>query len=194
MFRRAVSLGLAIAGITFSTDAQEDVDSKAARALDEVAVYRTFLKGYSNGAPGVVNLADRTTRLDPAKDIPAGCLTGVSLERVSPRSTARTLKAEIVKELNVRLVNAELQMSLVRKNDPSRSVGQSKSVEKAVGDAFASGLLQVSGIVFDTTHRYAVLKLEFHCGGLCGHGGVLVFEKSGYAWQQSSRPCTNWVA
>jgi len=81
----------------------------------------------------------------------------------------------------------------VKSNDPGDKLLSGTLIEDLVTSAFATGLLQLSEIAFDKSRRYAVLQFSFRCGGLCGHGGTLVFEKTNGRWQ-SKQTCSRWIA
>jgi hypothetical protein len=51
-----------------------------------------------------------------------------------------------------------------------------------------------SAVVFDKTHTKAAFTYSFVCGGLCGNGGAIVFEKAAAGWQRSSRQCGVWMS
>jgi hypothetical protein len=163
---------------------------------DEIAVYRAFLAAYSNGSAARLNVGNRTTPFKLSEgDRAGGCLKGVVLQDVaSAQSVSRALDAEIVVGTKAALVDPEEQSSAVKANDPSIKIRRGETVDDAVAAAFASGLLQLSNIVFDQLHRYAVLRFSFSCGMLCGHGGTVVFQKSNGRWKATNRRCTSWIS
>lgn len=161
---------------------------------DEIAVYQAFLKDYDNGSTAIVNLASITTPLELTENDRKTCLKGMKLDLRPELTRHRMLNAEVVAGRKVRLVDAEKQRNATRKNDPGTAIGKGKSVAEAVGTAFASGLLELSSLSFDDTHRFAVMTFSFSCGGLCGHGGTVAFEKIGQKWKRAARPCTFWMA
>ena len=94
----------------------------------------------------------------------------------------------------VRFVDPKAQRKQISKNDPGVTIfRQGKSVDAAVGAAFASGLLTLSEIAFDRDRGYAVFTYGFVCGGLCGHGETVVFEKQNGQWRRL-RACSMWMA
>lgn len=95
---------------------------------------------------------------------------------------------------NVTLVDSKKQMAKVKENDPGRTMQQGDSVEHAVESAFASGLLTLSEVAFDKTHRYAVMNFSFVCGGLCGHGGIVILQKVNGRWKRTDRQCGGWIS
>ncbi len=191
-----VAVALACAGVLVSTTEGEPKPklNKEPLSAERIAVYSAFLKSYSHGGPGTLNLGNRTVPLEISKDDLGGCLSGINLEPLG--RVVHVIGPEVIKGRNIRLVDPEKQRSLVQENDPSRTIRKGKPVEDAVGTAFASGLLSVSEIAFDMNHKFAVFKFSFYCGGLCGHGGTLVFEKVGDEWRPSEQksPCSRWIS
>jgi len=182
----------------FAQDSKPEL-SKTPLSADQIAVYRTFLASYDNGSDGILNLGDRTTQLDftsPRNDVSGSkCLEGVTLEHPQDAITViHRFEPNSFDGNRVRLVDAEKQHRLIREHDPSFAMGQGRSAEDAVGAAFASGLLQFSEVIFDAKHEYAVMSFSFVCGGLCGHGGVVVFQKVDGVWKQLNRPCSQWIS
>jgi hypothetical protein len=73
-------------------------------------------------------------------------------------------------------------------------MGQGKSVEGAVANAFANGLFFLSEIAFDREHMHALVRFSFVCGSLCGSGATTLFEKVGSQWKRTDRTCGSWVS
>ena len=67
----------------------------------------------------------------------------------------------------------------------------SDSVVDASGMPKDPGVLALSEIVFDESHRFAVLKSVFLCGTHCSAATILVMEKVGSGWTGTTRrPCS----
>lgn len=192
MLRLTVLLG--VIGLTVPVFGADKGD--AAWNSEEIAVYRAFLSGYTNGSGGKLNIGDRTTPFEIEKlDQMSGCLKGIELVDVqSAGKRRRMLSREIGGKVEIELVDAERQARIVREDDPSRKIGRGESAESAVKGAFRTALMQLSEIAFDTQKRYAVFSFSFSCGGLCGHGGMQVFEKVNGQWRLSKRPCGMWYS
>jgi len=187
---------VSVALTLMASEREKPAVAKAPLTADEIAVYNAFLNFYDNGSPGVRNLGNRTTLLELSEGDKKDCLSGLQLQ-LSPASprTVHVLEAEMFEGKNVRLVDPKQQNALVRKNDPSRAIfRQGKSVNDAVESAFANGLLEISEIAFDSTRQFAVMSYSFFCGGLCGHGGPLVFQRTGEGWKASQRRCGTWIS
>jgi hypothetical protein len=169
--------------------------SKEPLINEQIEVYRTFLRSYTRGNDaGVTNLANRTSPLDfwPSKGIPE-CLHGIEFEGLRKAgSTIHIIDSRVIVPGKIVLVNPEKQSKVVKENDPSRN--QSKSVDEAVKEAFASGMLTLSEISFDKTHHYAVMSFGFVCGMLCGNGRTIVFEKIKGKWRETQRQCDGWIS
>jgi hypothetical protein len=108
--------------------------------------------------------------------------------RPSTSSTRRQLPKNIV------LVDPDRQSTVIKGNDPDRTMRQGTPVKDAVDAAFASGLLTLSEFAFDKTHRYAVMSFSFVCGALCGHGETIIFQKLNGKWNRTERRCGGWVS
>ena len=104
------------------------------------------------------------------------------------------LTRAVFPERNIRLVDADAQLTTIQHNDPHNGMAAGKSVEKAVADAFASGLFSMSEIAFDRDHRQALVSYSFVRGSLCGSGGTWLLEKVNGAWRKTDRVCGGWVS
>ena len=177
------------------SDASKVTVSKSPLTPEQIAVYNVFLSAYNNGAGGIVNLGNQTIKLNLSNQDADECLSGTKLENLAEtNSTVHTIGPEAIDSKKYRLVDANQQAAQIRKNDPSRTVGEGRSIENAVSAAFASGLLEISEIAFDKEHHYAVMRFRFVCGGLCGNGATLVLEKIGDTWQRTKRSCNEWIS
>jgi hypothetical protein len=167
--------------------------AKSAPPEDQIEVYKAFLHSYGTGSSGHLNVGNRTMPLDlPEGDI-RGCLAGLEPEPSSSISATHRLSSEMFRTENVRLVDAEQQRLLVSSADPGRTIREGESVDKAVESAFSVGLLELSEVVFSLRREFAVMEFSFSCGALCGHGGTLVFERSGQEWKRSDRSCHSYM-
>jgi hypothetical protein len=153
--------------------------SSAPLTDDQMAVYRVFLNAYGNGGPKTkFNLARRSTPLVLKDEVWNGCLKGITLVNL------KAAQATVHDFGNTGTIAWPESVALV---DPKAHWAQ-------VAKGSASGLLTLSEIAFDRDHRYAVMAYGFTCGGLCGEGGTLVFEKRDGEWKRLDRGCTFWVA
>jgi hypothetical protein len=192
---RTAFLGVLTAALAVSLPAQQATEATSAKRSidgDRIAVYRAFLKSYDNGAPGPVNLGNRTKPLDLSEGDRGNCLKGIVLDAAP--SSGRALDPDVAAGLSFVLVDPERQTAAIRANDPSVKIRRGARVEDAVKSAFASGLLELSEIAFDREHRYAVLTFGFHCGALCGQGGTVVLEKADGQWKAAKRQCSFWMS
>jgi len=165
----------------------------SASSEEQVAVYRTFLDSYGAGSQGRLNLSRQTTPLEISGDDIQGCLTGLEAEPGTDFSVVHRFSRDQFDPRRVRLVDAERQKSAVSKNNPSRTIGDDKSVDRAVDEAFSAALLELSEVAFATGRDFAVLNFRFSCGSLCGNAGTLIFERFGRDWKRSERACYTYV-
>ena len=87
----------------------------------------------------------------------------------------------------INLVDPERQAKEVAENDPEKTIGKGRSIEDAVRNGFAHGLVTLSEIRFDKDHKHAIVSYGFYCGSLCGNGGAMVLEKVNGSWQRKTR-------
>jgi len=113
---------------------------------------------------------------------------------VSASHSFHYLTRAVFPERNIRLVDADKQLTTIQSNDPQNGIAAGKSVEKAVNHAFASGLFSMSEIAFDRDHRQALVSYGFVCGSLCGSGGTWLLEKVDGVWKRIDRVCGGWVS
>ena len=188
-----VLLVVTIAASAFAGD-QKPALSKTPLNKEQNEVYKAFLSSYTNGSNSIhLNLANRTVLLD-LSDV-EDCLKGIEIESTETAdSTVHEFDSRSALPTYVVLVDPKKQMSEVKQHDPDHTMRQRTSVENAVKSAFDSGLLTLSEVAFDKAHQYAVMSYSFVCGGLCGHGGTLIFQKVGGKWKPTNRSCRSWIS
>jgi hypothetical protein len=184
-------------GLAVFTAAEERKStlSPSPMTAEQIAVYQAFLNSYSNGSTSNhLNVANRTYSLDLTKDKgEAGCLKGIQFDDAEPNSTFHKFDPQTSLTGNITMVDPDTQGKVIRKNDPSRTM-RDKSVDQAVQDAFATGLLSLSEVVFDKARQFAVMNFGFRCGGLCEHGETIVFQKVDGQWKRTKRQCGSWIS
>jgi hypothetical protein len=193
------ALILAVALCSPSTSSTNDKPLKATVPLsaDEVAIYRAVLQQYSSKDAGSLHVSITAYPLSP--DSPGlttpDCLKGIQLESLSMVSHSfHDLPPDVLTGRGMMLVDPKKQTKIVHGNDPSNTIGKGKSVENAVGDAFATALFSMSEISFDKGHHFGVVSYHFWCGSLCGNGSTIVFEKINGVWKNANRNCGGWVS
>jgi|SRR5262244_2523524 len=193
-----LTLGLITVGFAQSEDVKPTL-SKSPLTEEQVAVYRAFLQFYEHGADKQLNVADTTEWLDVSElRQDSDCLKSFgqidfeSPEQAGP--TVHTLAPTLAVAGRIVLVDPAHQKEKVRQNDPGKTMREGKSVDRAVNEAFASGLLTLSEIAFDKEHRRAVMSFSFFCGRLCGNGGTVMFKRVGHKWKLVKQSCGEWVS
>jgi hypothetical protein len=131
--------------------------------------------------------------LEISEDDIRGCLTGLEPEPSSDMSAIHRLSREMFGSEDIEMVDSDRQQRLISETDPSRTIRKGMAVDSAVENAFSAGLLELSEVVFAVGRGFAVMEFGFSCGSLCGHGGTLVFERSGQEWKRSDRSCHSYV-
>jgi len=65
-----------------------------------------------------------------------------------------------------------------------------QSVEDATEAGLRSGVLTLSGVIFDKNHKRAAFHYSFICGRrLCAHSETVVYEMRGGVWKASGHSC-----
>ncbi len=144
-----------------------------------------------------LNLAIQTVPLgDTGSAADESCCKGLDLEPASPTIVHRFRQQDLAQlgpSRTLTLVDPDQQKQDVRNNDPEKTVGDGRTIEDAVRNGFAHGLVTLSEIRFDKGHKHAIVSYGFYCGSLCGNGGTLVLEKMDGVWQRKSR-CGDWIS
>jgi hypothetical protein len=176
-----------------------DKPVKAASTLsaDEVAIYKALLQQYSEGKDIALNVSQTTYPLDPSSptsSLDPNCLQGIRIDLEAGAHTFHEMPPDILPGKSMKLVDPRKQTKIVRSNDPGKTIRDGKPVKDAVENAFSTALFSMSEIIFDKEHRFAVVSYSFYCGGLCGHGAALVFEKIKGEWRKTNRNCGSWIS
>jgi hypothetical protein len=166
--------------------------AQKALSPESVAVYRAFLSGYNNGSHTVLNIAEKTVLFSPSfdPDSTSSCLKGFGID-AAPSTQLHLLNAAILPDgLKARVISADK----VSPRDPEDAIRNGKSVDEALRQDFAAGVLTLSEVVFNADHTKALLSYSFYCGSLCGHGGAMLFEKHSGQWDKGKPVCGSWVS
>jgi hypothetical protein len=194
---KLAALGLLVVLAVFTAaEEHKPILSPTPMAAEQIAVYQAFLDSYSNGSKSNhLNIANRTYPLDLSKDrFDASCLNGIHFDDASLNLIFHKFGPQTPLTGNITLVDPGEQRKTIGKNDPSRTMHEGRSVDNAVEDAFATGLLSLSEVGFDKAHQFAVMSFRFRCGALCGHGATIVIQKIDGQWKRIKRRCGSWIS
>jgi len=181
--------------------AQESAETKlkvsdTPLTAEQLAVYRTVLHGWMENEVSAINLSVQTIPFPTSGAFDAGdCGKDLELEPLTPGVVHRFRPADLPQlgSDKIVLVDPEWQQREVADNDPGKTIREGRSIEDAVRNGFAHGLVTVSEIRFDKAHKHAIVSYGFRCGGLCGNGGTVILEKVESGWQRKSH-CSNWIS
>jgi hypothetical protein len=124
----------------------------------------------------------------------AACLRGLQFEDTEESTqTLHSLGAEVLRGRSIRLVDAQEEPAILKEQDAYVAAHGADSMVDASDMTKNPGVLALSEIIFDESHRFAVLKSVFLCGTHCSSATVLVLEKSGSRWTAKRRPCSGEV-
>jgi len=176
-----------------SSPTKKLVVSKSPLDAERLQIYGKYLDAYLGTDKSLTNMANKTVPLNFSWPTEGGdCLKGIELEDLEEAGEAvHLLGIEISKGRAIRMVDPRKDHVI---RDPGKAIKHGESVGDAVKEGYASGLLSLSEIAFDKSHRFAVFKYYFVCGSLCGQGGTVVFEKRGDEWEDADRRCSSWIS
>ena len=165
------------------------VQTEPADQSDEASIYQQFLNGWNDGGMKKLNVSISADALTPEeiKDI-SDCAKGES--NWTPTKPISNLTEMIGGLAYVHLVNPNKWQP----TDPQDLISRGRSVESAVEDGFAGGLMSLSAITFDKSHQTAALTYSFVCGGLCGNGSAVIFNKTQSGWTRAKNNCGGWIS
>jgi hypothetical protein len=170
-------------------------------SADQLAIYRAILGGWMDNGKGThaVHLAIQTTpfHLD---DMDADCGKGLQMNEGTEGEAHRfrqqdlpALRSGQMKPDTIRLVEPEAQAKEVAENDPDKSIHKGISIDAAVENGFAHGLVTLGEIHFDKVHLHAIVWYGFTCGSRCGNGATVILEKKNGVWGLRQH-CSNWIS
>jgi hypothetical protein len=193
-----VVMVLAVAGTALAQkaeDAKPKVSDKPLTA-EQISVYRAVLGNWMEGEVTSINLSNQTVPVEPSGPMgDAECATGLDLE-TAPKAAVHRFRAQDLAALGsdkIVLVDPDSQRKQVAENDPEKTIRDGKSIEDAVSNGFAHGLVTLSEIRFTRDRKLAVVSYGFYCGSLCGNGGTVVLEKTDAGWRRKTR-CSEWIS
>lgn len=162
-------------------------------SADQVAIYKDFLSAYQSEDKDlkfVLNVAATTVPLLIEDSDLKGCARGIAKrDAAAAGMSVHRLPAEL-EGAKAHLVDAKTH----KINDPGDAIRKGQPVDNAVDAGFRAGLFTFSEIAFDSRHQLAAFSFSFHCGRLCGHGGLVIYELRNSKWSRSKRDCGGWVS
>ena len=169
---------------------------------EQVAVYRAVLQDFLGDSKNTLNLANTTEPLEqPAAPPGRGC-PKTSSPQVPDASVpvVHRLDPAVTLNLKVDLVNPERLKEKIKTGDPAilmkrvidgRENVPKKEIDDATERAVRNGLFTLSEVVFNKEHSRALVRYDFVCGELCGHGSVFLLKKVGEKWKVH-KTCQEW--
>jgi hypothetical protein len=185
-------LGVALGNIAWcGSRAAASQDGKVSLTLEQAQVYGDFIESLSK--TNFKYIENRTFPLDLSgigKD--AACLRGLQLQEAKESSKAvHSLGPEVLRGHSIRLVGEQEESAILKQRDAEVAAHGANSMMDDSGMIKDPGVLALSEIAFDKSHRFAVLKYVFLCGSDCNSGATLVLEKVGPRWTGTTRrPCS----
>lgn len=168
-------------------------ETAATRAHDAKEIYGAFLRQWVGKDDAPTNVANTAMRPTP-EDIGQynECASGGrgSNIRWLTSTTDADLNSTLASLPRINLVDPKRWQAA----DPGRLIAKGQFVDTAVDAGFTHGLMTLSAISFNEARDTAMFKFSFVCGGLCGHGGTVMFKKASGGWVQSKQRCSSWMS
>lgn len=125
----------------------------------------------------------------------AVCLQGLNLESSSGlETTNHVLGPDVLGGRSIHLLSPDEESAALKERDANAAERDDQTRRDTTRLTNDPGILALSDIVFDKSHRFAVVKYIFLCGSRCNSGATLVLEKEGGTWVPKRRPCDGSVA
>jgi hypothetical protein len=182
---QALMIAMLLTSATFYQSSATPVPKVSSSPLtsEQGEVYRDFLIDYKTRSKNGLNLADLSFILQPDEGDYSGCMQGFPQSSV-PTEVHR-FDEKFGQSNHVRIVDPQKH----KIKDPGDSIRNGQSVESAVQEGFANGVLSLSEVIFDSTHQRAALRYSFYCGRLCAQSETVVMEKHNGAWKRAKGSC-----
>jgi hypothetical protein len=190
--KQALILVVLLAAGSGSVFAEPPRESQQAAQSEEPDLYGMFLDKWARGSAQIIHVA-RIAESPPAEAMAefSTCLKGYRLAKLTGSELPLQLsETALARRANVRLVDPKKWQP----RDPGPAIASGKPTSKAVSEGFAAGILTLSRTIFDKEHKVAIFTYSFVCGGLCGSGGGVMFDKMAAGWKQREVPCGGWVS
>ncbi len=181
-------LGVGLGNIAWcGSRAAASHEGKASLTPEQVQVYGDFIESLSK--TNFKYVENRTFPLDLSgigKD--AACLRGLRLQEAEESSKAvHSLGPEVLRGHSIRLIDEQGESAILKQWDAEVAAHGVNSMMDASGMIKDPGVLALSEIAFDESHRFAILKYVFLCGSHCNSGATLVLEKVGSRWNRNDQ-------
>src|SRR5205807_2645247 len=98
------------------------------------------------------------------------CLKSLDLPE---KKKVHLLQAYFEKLGNFKLVDGRSESKRIGAGGPVEVETISTYSDNLGTNTHGTGLMELSEIAFDKGRKYAVLKYDFTCGNMCGHGGTI---------------------
>lgn len=176
-------LGIGISSLsTYRSCAATPQNSTAALSDEQVKVYGDFIDFFIKA--NFDSLLDKTFPLDlSGVDKDAACMRGLQLEDTHGPIVMHSLGPNVLRGHPIPLVDEQEESAILKQKDANAVIPGGLTKDP--------GILALSEIAFDKSHRFAVMKYVFLCGSHCNSGAILVLEKQGLRWiGKTRRPCS----
>ena len=151
---------------------------------EQVAIYRAVIAERTKGDDSThpARLASQTDPINPA--LAQNCGSGVKLPtEFSSNFVLHRIDSRVVRNLNVILVDPQVQGRICRDYE----------LRRQVHEAIDNGFLVLSEIIFNGTHRKALVTYCWWAGQLLSNGGTVLVERVHGQWKVTKQ-CGEWIS
>lgn len=160
--------------MSYRSFAGAPLPAKTLLTPERLQVYSDFIESFSRTNFRV--LSNRTFPLDlSGLGKNAACMQGLQLDDTQEWSQAiHSLGPEVLRGQSIQIVDEQEETAILKQRDLDVATHGKDYMIDASGMPRDLGVLALSEIVFDKSHRFAVLKYVFLCGAHCNSGAILV--------------------
>jgi hypothetical protein len=150
-------------------------------------LYHTYRPPRDAFDPKVIALSDVTMLRPPYQYNPTSRMRDECLKEIGnlPEGNVfRLLPEELNRPGKIEFVDPQTH----RKREPN-TFPNAPLNERPAGEDPQHPVLLLSEMAFDRTHKFAAFDYSYQCGGDCGTGGSVLYEKHEGHWTRSPRKC-----
>ncbi len=181
-----ILMAVAMAGFAVATGgAVAQSPGAAPDPADEQAIYTEVLQSWLGGEHETQRVNKRLGPAPAASDEEfAECVKGLHFPATpSDAPQEKILDAAAFHPANVVLIDG----ATWRATDPEDGMGQGKSVDSSVKEAFSKSLISFSQVAFSADGNDALVSFGMTCGRLCGTGFTIQMHKARGHWKIARR-------
>jgi len=168
--RKKLALFLAAVSLAMSAQVVNDTPSFT---TDEISIYRDFLLHYPEQLSNLIGMQNTTEAFVPSTEFRAD---PVPANLKIPSYSGRKLPPEIMALTGEKEVTARIAVK-------GKLIDPNKRDPRVGPDGYVRTHLTLSEIAFDSEQEHAAFIYSAICDGLCGQGGMVLYELKKGHWK-----------